>query len=380
MLGEQWAKEGLKEVAWPCLNVTDGSDGKPCTDTYGSSPYLTAEMGVEMVKGLQNKNQLKAFPVIDGKERQATYVRPYERVMAEAKAAGIATQAQRKQMFAPGTRQPVSDEFKKTALQVARESMVLLKNSGGLLPVDTAWVKRVAVCGNPLLVADMMPTLEEALPVVTLSIAANVEEAAQADLILVFEDDAIDPHWIHSLQLTGRPVALVLCNSRPVDLGEAVQCAAVLQAWQPGQQGIQAVTDVLCGNYNPGGKLTLPMPQFLLGHGLSYSTFCYSNLRVTPSGEDFVVTFDVKNVGNRTGGEVVQVYLHDGSECTLEACKRTQINPGQTKSMKFTIRERNLLHLNKQGQWMVKPGRYTLFVGGGSDDLRLKTSFNVAAK
>lgn len=379
VLGEQWAKEGLKEVASPCLNVTSGANGQSCTDTYGSSPYLIAEMGVEMVKGLQNKGQLKAFLTIDNKERNAPYVRPYERVMAEANAAGIATAKQIKAIHVPGTRQPVSDEFRKTALQVAHESMVLLKNAGGLLPVDTAWVKQIAVCGDALLVADMMPVLDDALAC-DVKAAMSVEDAAEADLILLLEGDDIDRSLVHALELTGRPVALVLFNSHPVALGEATHCAAIMEAWQPGQQGRQAVADVLTGNYNPGGKLTVALPDFPLGHGIGYSPFCYRNLRVKPSGDDFIVTFDVKNMGTRAGGEVVQVYLNDGQECTLEACKRTNINPGQSKAMKFTIRERNLLHLDKQGRWMVKPGTYTLSVGGGSDDVRLQSSFTVGAK
>ena len=93
MLGEQWAKEGMKEVNAPNLTVVQPRYNQCCLNFYGESPYLTAETGVEMVKGLQNKEQLKAFLVFDEKERQAPYVRPYQRVLDEAHAAGIATEA-----------------------------------------------------------------------------------------------------------------------------------------------------------------------------------------------------------------------------------------------------------------------------------------------
>lgn len=387
MLGEQWAKEGMKEVNAPNLTVVQPGYNQCCLNFYGESPYLTAETGVEMVKGLQNKEQLKAFLVFDEKERQAPYVRPYQRVLDEAHAAGIATEAQIQSSANKKTKTlPVSDEFKKTALQVAHESIVLLKNAGNILPVDTAWVKSIAVCGQQELVNDMKASLEQTLACKVI-VTENTEEASKADMIVVFEDDSIDSEATNRLLLTGKPVVMILLNSRPVKLDNALNASAIIEAWHPGQQGPQAIANVLAGIYNPGGKLTVTFPDFTFGHGLSYTDFRYTNLRlepnqITPEGS-VTVRFNVTNTGNRAGAEVVQVYLTDENssvkliEPKLEACKRTNINPGQTKEVKFTIRQRNMVLLNQAGKWVIEPGFFTVKVGGSSDDIRLQGRFEV---
>lgn len=165
MVGEQLAREGVKEVALPDLTVVTTATTGNILNTYGQSHYLTAETGVEMVKGLQNKNQLKAYLTFDAKEKNAPYVRPWQRVSDEAHAAGIASPAQVKATAAFGaTGNNVSDEFKTTALQVAHESITLLKNAGNILPLDTTWAKRITVCGDAQLVADMLPVLKAGLP------------------------------------------------------------------------------------------------------------------------------------------------------------------------------------------------------------------------
>lgn len=387
MLSEQWAKEGMKEVNAPNLTVVQPGYNQCCLNFYGESPYLTAETGVEMVKGLQNKEQLKAFLVFDEKERQAPYVRPYQRVLDEAHAAGIATEAQILSSANKKTKTlPVSDEFKKTALQVAHESIVLLKNAGNILPVDTAWVKSIAVCGQQELVNDMKASLEQTLACKVI-VTENTEEASKADMIVVFEDDSIDSEATNRLLLTGKPVVMILLNSRPVKLDNALNASAIIEAWHPGQQGPQAIANVLAGIYNPGGKLTVTFPDFTFGHGLSYTDFRYTNLRlepnqITPDGS-VTVRFNVTNTGNRAGAEVVQVYLTDENssvkliEPKLEACKRTNINPGQTKEVKFTIRQRNMVLLNQAGKWVIEPGFFTVKVGGSSDDIRLQGRFEV---
>lgn len=382
VVGKQLAAEGVREVALPDLTLVGPSSDTPLLNTYGESPYLTAETGVEMTKGLQTDGQLKAFIRIEEKEKKASYVRPWQRVLDEAHAAGIATPAQIAASDTDGKDLGhCSDEFRKTALQVAHESLTLLKNAGSILPLDTAWVKCVGVTGDDGLVADMMPVLQQGLP------CAVSTDTRTADLIVVFEDDDIDSGRMGSLLLTGKPVVVVLLNSRPIALGKALDASAILEAWHPGREGMQAIADVLTGAYNPGGKLTVAFPDFAFGHGLSYADFRYTGLRIEPAsiGPDGSVTvrFNVTNTGTRPGAEVVQVYLEDEEssvplQCPkLEACKRTNVNPGQTKEVKFTIRQRNMVLLDHSGQWTVEPGFFTVRVGGGSDDIRLQGRFEV---
>ena len=336
-----------------------------------------------MVKGLQTDGQLKAYVSIDPKEHDAPYVRPWQRVMDEAHAAGIASETQREASARLRLTEPDDEEFRATALQVARESITLLKNAGGVLPLDTACVRTLAVDGDAPLVADMMPALRSALP------CTVGTSTGTADAILVFEDDDIDRARLDRLALEGKPLILVLLNSRPIDLkGIDGTATAIIEAWHPGRQGTTAIADVLTGTYNPGGKLTAAFPgTYAFGHGLSFSDFRYSNLRIEPAGTttdgSVSVRFDVTNVGTRPGAEVVQVYLVDEESSTplmspkLEACKRTNVNPGQTKEVKFTIRHRNMVLLSKDGQWTVEPGFFTVRVGSSSDDIRLQGRFQV---
>ena len=384
VVGARLARQGVKEVALPDLTVDTGKglEGNYLS-IYGQSPYLTAETGVEMVKGLQTDGQLKAYVSIDPKEHDAPYVRPWQRVMDEAHAAGIASEAQREASARLRLTEPDDEEFRATALQVARESITLLKNAGGVLPLDTAWVRTLAVDGDAPLVADMMPALRSAQP------CTVATSTGTADAILVFEDDDIDRARLDRLALEGKPLILVLLNSRPIDLkGIDDTATAIIEAWHPGRQGTTAIADVLTGTYNPGGKLTAAFPgTYAFGHGLSYSDFRYSNLRIEPAGTttdgSVSVRFDVTNVGTRPGAEVVQVYLVDEESSTplmspkLEACKRTNVNPGQTKEVKFTIRHRNMVLLSKDGQWTVEPGFFTVRVGSSSDDIRLQGRFQV---
>lgn len=384
VLGARMAREGVREVALPDLTVDTGKDRKDgYLNLYGQSPYLTAETGVEMVKGLQTDGQLKAYVRIDSKEHSAPYVRPWQRVVEEAHAAGIASQAQQKATDGITLTGADDEEFRATALQVARESVTLLKNAGGVLPLDTTWVHALGVSGDAPLVADMMPALKQAL---SCPVSTNTRTA---DAIVVFEDDDIDRRRLDSLALEGKPLVLVLLNSRPIDLqGADDTAAAVIEAWHPGQQGTTAIAEVLAGTCNPGGKLTAAFPgAYAFGHGLSYSDFRYTDLRIEPAETttdgSVSVRFRVTNTGTRPGAEVVQVYLVDEESSTplmspkLEACKRTNIDPGQTKDVKFTIRRRNMVLLGTDGQWTVEPGFFTVRVGSSSDDIRLQGRFQV---
>jgi beta-glucosidase len=209
---------------------------------------------------------------------------------------------------------------------------------------------------------------------------------------------------VKAVQATGTPVVLVLQIGRGMTLTwEAEHIPAILNAWFPGEQGGRAVAEVLFGDINPAGRLpvtfpksvgqlplyynTLPFgshryidmdrePLFPFGHGLSYTCFEYSNLQVCPSqigpwGE-VTVSVDIKNVGDRPGDEVVQVYLHDLYSSVIRSLKelcgfqRIHLKPGETQKVSFTVGPRHLRLLDRHMEWVVEPGEFEMMVGGSS--------------
>ncbi len=403
VLGAQMSQEKQTEVTYPNLSVIQPGQ-REYLPFYGESPYLVAETGVEMVKGLQNNGQLKATLCIFPEEEKATYVSPYKRVLTEAKAEGgvqtvkegfkiTSSQIQCLPSAAPSKEVQEAErlkDFQKTALQVAHESIVLLKNAGGTLPLDTLAAQTIALYGDENLTTPMLPALKSKLNAQSqvFILPKTLEGINNADLIIALMGDEINERSLQPIMASGKPVVLTLLNSHPVSLkNTSPYLPAILEAWHPGEQGPEAIANVLTGAYNPGGKLTVSFPEFPVGHGLSYTTFRYTDLKLEPqhitTEQSVAVSFKVTNVGTRTGGEVVQVYLTDESASVpllspkLEAFKRTNIKPGETKEVKFTIRRRNMELLNTNGEWVIEPGRFHVHVGASSEDIRLNGSFEV---
>lgn len=231
----------------------------------------------------------------------------------------------------------------------------------------------------------------------------------------------------HQLQLlqavvsVGKPVVLVLVNGRPLAINWADKYVdAILEAWYPGSQGGKAVADILFGDYTPGGKLTVTFPKtvgqipfnfpykpssqvdggnkpglegdmsrvngalYPFGYGLSYTTFEYSGLTVSPERitpkQETTVRFSVKNTGNVAGDEVVQLYIRDllSSVTTFEknlcGFERVHLAPGESKVVTFKILPRDLELMNRKGDWVVEPGEFKLMVGASSEDIRQEKS------
>lgn len=207
---------------------------------------------------------------------------------------------------------------------------------------------------------------------------------------------------------TGKPVVLVLINGSALSINWANDnVPAILTAGYPGQQGGNAIADVLFGDYNPAGRLPVTYyksvdqlppfenynmkgrtyryfdkkPLYPFGFGLSYTKFKYSNLKfpANPSSEkDFEVSVDVTNIGERDGDEVVELYLKDEKASTtrpivqLEGFERISLKKGESKTVRFTITPRQLSLIDKKGQRVIEPGWFTISAGGkqpdGSDD------------
>ncbi len=382
-----------------------------------------------------------------------------------------------------GVHTAADDSF---ALQINRESLVLLKNEKNTLPLNRAAVRKILVTGplataeshansrygpsnNPVInVLDGIRKLAgnginvtyakgcdvvnpgwpgtEIVPTPLSqaeqdSIADAVSKAKDADVIIavVGEDDkrvgeslsrtSLDLpgrqlQLLQALHATGKPVVAVLINGQPLTINwEDQHLPAILESWFPGPQGGIAVAEALFGDYNPGGKLTVTFPKstgqielnfpfkpgshadqpssgnngygrtsvngplYPFGYGLSYTTFSYGNLSITPEQNhqqgDFQVSVDVTNTGKRTGDEVVQLYMHDkvSSVTTyvwqLRGFERVTLKPGETKTLHFTLHPDDLALLDKDMNWTVEPGEFEIAVGGNSEDLKLKKTITV---
>ena len=205
---------------------------------------------------------------------------------------------------------------------------------------------------------------------------------------------------MEALKATGKPIVLVLINGSALSIKYAADnMDAILTAGYPGQQGGNAIADVLFGDYNPAGRLPvtyyksveqLPAfenydmegrtyryfrqaPLYPFGFGLSYTSFAYSDLAVPSEGkmgENFKVSVKVTNTGERDGEEVVQLYLTDEKASTprpirqLEGFKRIALKKGQSQIVEFTISPRGLSMINNKDIQVVEPGWFTISVGG----------------
>src|ERR1700733_9425054 len=217
---------------------------------------------------------------------------------------------------------------------------------------------------------------------------------------------------VQAIAATGTPYVVVLMNGRPMTISWLADNApALLEAWYPGTEGGDAVADLLFGKVNPRGKLTMSFPvdvgqipvsynelptgrpysatnkhtsryldipnapQYPFGYGLSYTTFSISNLTApsnVSANRPFQVTAQIQNTGSTAGADVVQLYLHESYTSILqpvrqlEGFQRVQLNPGQTKTVTFTLNRQNLGFYNEQGQFVTEPGPFDLWVGDSS--------------
>ena len=366
------------------------------------------------------------------------------------------------------------------ALQASRESIVLLKNTDNTLPLNIDKIKKIAVCGPNADEEGYALTHYGPLAVEVTTVLEGIREKAQgkAEVLYTKGCDLVDAHWpeseimeypltpdeqaeidravanarqadvavvvlgggqrtcgenksrtslelpghqlklLQAVQATGKPVILILINGRPLSVNWADKFVpAILEAWYPGSKGGTAVADILFGDYNPGGKLTVTFPKtvgqipfnfpykpasqidggknpgpdgnmsringalYPLGYGLSYTTFEYSDLEITPKvitpNQKATIRLKVTNTGKRAGDEVVQLYTRDilssvtTYEKNLAGFERIHLKPGESKEIVFTLDRKHLELLNADMKWTVEPGEFAIMVGASSEDIRL---------
>ncbi|TJY64341.1 beta-glucosidase [Sphingobacterium alkalisoli] len=374
------------------------------------------------------------------------------------------------------------------ARQVARESIVLLKNEEGMLPLSKS-LKRIAVIGpNADNIYNQLgdytaPQPEEKIKTVldgvraavskstvvdyvkgcairdttSTDIDAAVHAATRADAIIVvlggssardfktsyqatgaatidanaktisdmesgegFDRSTLDLmgnqlQLLQALKATGKPIVLVTIKGRPLNLNWADQhIPAIIDAWYPGQEGGLAIADVLFGDYNPAGRLPISVarsvgqlpvhynhdkpkhhnyveseanPLYAFGYGLSYTDFTYSDLqiKVEERDKDFKcsIAFQVKNVGNRDGDEVSQLYIVDEVSSVVTPVKQLKrferkfIRSGDTETFVFDLTKEDLRLWGIDKKWKVEKGKFKLLVGSSSDDIRLSSEFSL---
>ena len=264
---------------------------------------------------------------------------------------------------------------------------------------------------------------------VNLKIAEAVEIARQADVVVLFvggNESMSREGWardhlgdlptlellngqnelIRAIVSTGKPTCAFINSGPPLSIEKLVTSVpAVMQCWYLGQEGGYAMADALFGEINPGGKLPISFPRtsghipayynykpsarrgynlgftvsplFAFGHGLSYTTFQYSNLKLSSSEMNsngtVTVSVDIKNTGTRKGAEVAQMYIRDDYASVtrpvkeLKGFKKIWMEPGQTQTVNFTVTRELLSFYNSEMKWVAEPGDFTIMVGTASD-------------
>mgnify|MGYP006277495245 CR=1 FL=1 len=226
----------------------------------------------------------------------------------------------------------------------------------------------------------------------------------------------IQQDLMQEIAALGKPTVLVLLNGSAVSINWAdANIPAILEAWYPGQAAGTAIADVLFGDYNPGGRLPVTFyktvdqlppfeeydmvsqtyryfqgePLYPFGHGLSYTTFEYSDLQLpdsTDGSEPITVFVNVKNTGTTAGDEVVQVYVSDVEASvpvairSLQQFQRIHLNPGEEKNVSFTLTPDQLSLFDKDYRRVVEPGAFNIAVGGSQPNVSKAVTTQVLEK
>jgi beta-glucosidase len=376
-----------------------------------------------------------------------------------------------------------SKENQELALQAAREGIVLLRNEKNLLPLPRN-LKSIAVIGpnadsssnlfgdySPQVVLQHVATILDGikgkLPSATRVVYAKgcsvndqdrsgfgkaIQAAREASVaVLVMGEQArregeseqppptdgegydvatldltgVQEDLVRAVEATGTPTILVLINGRPLSVRWAADhIPAIVEGWEPGERGGQAIADVLFGDYNPSARLAITIPRsvgqlpayynyqpskaywikggwthtdgyvdmpgtplYSFGYGLSYTSFQYSSLRLDASeihsDGNARVSVDVQNVGKRAGIDTVQLYLHKRFAPVslpveqLRGFERVALEAGQRKTVSFRLQPEDFQFLDGNMRWTVAPGTFDIMIGESSANMRMRATLEV---
>lgn len=391
-------------------------------------------------------------------------------------------------------------EHRQVTLDVARESIVLMKNDKNILPLEDKKIKKLVVVGENANITHSngggsaeIKALYEITPLLGFKmrlggntdvqfvkgysadkencknlIAEAVEAAKNADAVifvgglkhvaedLQLEDNALSvskdgeikhridsegydksdmmlpyeqDELIKNLLKANENTAIVISSGAPVDMSEWIDDAhAVVQTWYNGMEGGRALSEVIFGDVNPSGKLTVTFPRkledspahklgefpgtetvnygegiyvgyryfstydveplFCFGHGLSYTEFKYDNLNVSVNEREddaeIEVSFKVTNTGICAGKEIAQIYVNDEKasvdrpKVELKEFEKIDLNPGETKEVKFKLNKKALAYYSIEGKkWIAESGKFNIYIGSSVDDIRLSECINL---
>lgn len=472
LLREEWGYQGVLISDWNAIAELL-AHGVAADRTDAASLALQASVDMDMVGAVYEQDLKQAIQA--SSELTRLLDEAVLRLLRAKESLGLFDRPMQYHDVRREKRSLLAPQHRELARSVARESIVLLKNDGGLLPLRAENLKTLAVVGQLATdglsmlgswraqgqaeeVVTILQGFERAAPkgvrVVyaagadprtedTSGIAAAVDvvKSADATVLVMGEhfdlsgeargraDIGVPPSQIElarQVLATGKPVVVVLANGRPLAMSWLAENApAILETWMLGVEAGPAIADVVFGKYSPGGRLPAAFPRatgavpfyyatypsgrpadpdlskdtarymdqpitplFPFGHGLSYTTFEYSDFSIdrqkVAADEPVTVAVTVRNTGAVPGDEVVQLYVRDPVASVarpvkeLRGFKRVTLSPGEAKRVSFRLNPRQLALYGLDRQWRVEPGRIDVMVGASSADIRVSGAFEIA--
>jgi beta-glucosidase len=462
VLKDEWGFKGVLVTDWD--NVGRLVHEQKVAATYADAAIMAVRAGNDLMMTTPQFYEGAIEAVKSGRLKESEIDEPLKRLLALKLRMGLFENPRRPDL-ARAAGEVARSDHRAAVLAAARQSLVLLQNDG-LLPLDPAKVKSIAVVGpnadddlqqlgdwslgspqhppeagkhpreKTVTVLDgikaVAPTgttvrYEKGCAINNADLAgipAAVAAAQASDVVVAVVGDHLDfigeekstatlemqggqLGLLDALAKTGRPMIVVLVNSKPLVLPASVKGArAILEAFNPGMEGGRAIAEAVFGQLNPSGKLTISFPVhvgqqpvfynqvrgqhgsryadltqeplFPFGHGLSYTSYRYSNLRLTSPtlarGQSAAVSVDVENTGKRAGDEVVQVYVSDVVTSVtwvnkaLKGFARVHLAAGERKNVSVTLPWEAFQLVDAEGRSVVEPGDFDVLVGPSSRD------------
>jgi beta-glucosidase len=462
VLKDEWGFKGVLVSDWD--NVGRLVHEQKVAANYAEAATMAIRAGNDLMMTTPQFYEGAIEAVKSGRLKESEIDEPLKRLLALKLRMGLFENPRRPDL-AKAAVEVARPDHRAAVLDAARQSLVLLQNDG-LLPLDPAMVKSIAVVGpnadddlqqlgdwslgspqhppeagkHPReKTVTVLDGIKAAAPAGTTvryekgcainnadlaGIPAAVAAAQASDVVVAVVGDHLDfigeekstatlemqggqLALLDALAKTGRPMIVVLVNSKPLVLPPSVKRApAILEAFNPGMEGGRAIAEAVFGQLNPSGKLTISFPLhvgqqpvfynqvrgqhgtryadltqeplFPFGHGLSYTTYKYVNVRLdSPTlarGQSASVSVDVENTGKRAGDEVVQVYVSDivtsvtWVNKALKGFARVHLAPGETKTVTVALPWEAFELVNADGRRVVEPGDFDVLVGPSSRD------------